>query len=80
MASPVMPKRISGLRHARRLAMMLRVCIGNVYAEAEIGGNKELINPEYLDTLLNRVTDAAVKAYTTRHYVKLDAAARAEQQ
>lgn len=60
--------------------MMLRVCIGNVYAEAEIGGNRELINPEYLDTLLNRVTDAAVKAYTTRHYVRLHAAAEQGEQ
>ncbi len=53
--------------------MMLRVCIGNVYAEAEIGKQAELINPEYLDTLLNRVTDAAIKAYVTRYYVKREA-------
>ena len=49
--------------------MMLRVCIGNVHAEAEIGGNKELKNPEYLDTLLNRVTDACIKGYTTKRVI-----------
>ena len=60
--------------------MLLRVVIGSTYAEAEVGTRSQLVSPEYIDTLLNRVTDAAVKAYTTRHYVKLDAAARAEQQ
>ena len=60
--------------------MLLRVVIGSTYAEAEVGTCSQLVSPEYIDTLLNRLTDAAVKAYTTRHYVKLDAAARAEQQ
>ncbi len=49
--------------------MMLRVCIGNVYAEAEIGSKSQLVSPEYIDTLLNRLTDAAIKGYTTKHVI-----------
>ncbi len=49
--------------------MLLRVVIGNVYAEAEAGTKGQLISPEYIDTLLNRLTDAAIKGYTTKHVI-----------
>lgn len=49
--------------------MLLRVVIGNTYAEAEIGTRSQLVSPEYIDTLLNRLTDAAIKGYTTKHVI-----------
>ena len=49
--------------------MMLRVVIGSVYAEADLQTKGQLISPEYLDTLLNRLTDAAIKGYTTKRVI-----------
>lgn len=49
--------------------MLLRVVIGSVYAEAEIGTKGQLISPEYVDTLLNRLTDACIKGYTTKRVI-----------
>ena len=46
--------------------MLLRVVIGSVYAEADLQTKGQLISPEYLDTLLNRLTDAAIEGYTTK--------------
>ena len=43
--------------------MLLRVVIGSVYAEAEIGTKGQLISPEYVDTLLNIVCRSAVKNF-----------------
>ena len=49
--------------------MLLRVVIGSVYAEAEVGTKGQLISPEYVDTLLNRLTDACIKGYTTKRVI-----------
>jgi len=49
--------------------MMLRVVIGSVYAEADLGNKGQLVSPEYVDTLLNRLTDAAIKGYTTKRVI-----------
>lgn len=48
---------------------MLRVVIGSVYAEADLGNKGQLVSPEYVDTLLNRLTDAAIKGYTTKRVI-----------
>ncbi len=49
--------------------MLLRVVIGSTYAEAEVGTRSQLVSPEYVDTILNRLTDAAIKGYTTKHVI-----------
>ncbi|MBK8772693.1 MAG: hypothetical protein IPM06_20010 [Rhizobiales bacterium] len=49
--------------------MMLRVVIGSVYAEADLQTKGQLVSPEYVDTLLNRLTDAAIKGYTTKRVI-----------
>lgn len=49
--------------------MLLRVVIGSTYAEAEVGTRSQLVSPEYIDTLLNRLTDACIKGYTTKKVV-----------
>lgn len=49
--------------------MLLRVVIGSTYAEAEVGTRSQLVSPEYVDTLLNRLTDACIKGYTTKRVI-----------
>ena len=49
--------------------MMRRVVIGSVDAEADLGNKGQLVSPEYVDTLLNRRTDAAIKGYTTKRVI-----------
>jgi len=49
--------------------MLLRVVIGSTYAEAEVGTRSQLVSPEYIDTLLNRLTDACIKGYTTKKVI-----------
>ena len=38
-------------------------------AEAEVGTRSQLVSPEYIDTLLNRLTDACIKGYTTKRVI-----------
>jgi predicted lipid-binding transport protein (Tim44 family) len=49
--------------------MLLRVVIGSTYAEAEVGTRSQLVSPEYIDTLLNRLTDACIKGYATKRVI-----------
>lgn len=46
--------------------MDVQIVIGNTFARCELGSKGQLVNPDYLETVLNRLTDAAIRAWATK--------------